>query len=77
MPQSYEHMLLSRPSSATGTNIFGNIWTSHISLGCLDTNSKGRTPRFHTLGSIQGLEAKLDEHRRVATMFQHTTKYNT
>jgi hypothetical protein len=25
---------------------------------------------------VQGIEPKLDEHRRAATMFQHATKYN-
>jgi len=70
-------MLLSKLSFVTRTNIFGDIWTSHISLGSLNTSFRGQTFRFHTLGSLQGLEAELDEHRKVATMFQHATKYNT
>jgi hypothetical protein len=32
---------------------------------------------FHTLGSILGLEANSDEHRRVVSMFQQATKYST
>jgi hypothetical protein len=50
--QSYESMLPSRPSSTTGTNIFGDIWTSHKSLGSSYISSKGQTPRSHTLGFV-------------------------
>ncbi len=56
IPQNYEGMLPSRPSSAIGKNIYGDIWTSHKSLG-----------------SVQGLEVKLDEHKKVANMFQYAT----
>ncbi len=70
-------MLPSRPSFATGTNVYGEIWTSHRSLGYLDTSSKGQTPRFHTVGFVQGLKTNLDEHRRVASMFQQAAEYNT
>jgi hypothetical protein len=45
---------LSKPSSTTCMNLFGKIWTTHKSLGSLGTSSKGQTPRFHTLGSVQG-----------------------
>jgi hypothetical protein len=41
-------MLPSRLSSTIETHIFGNIWTSHKSLGFLYTSSKGQTPKFHT-----------------------------
>ncbi len=54
MPQNNEDTLLSRPSFVIGTNVFGEIWTSHRSLGYLDTSSKGQTPRFHTLGLCEG-----------------------
>jgi hypothetical protein len=69
--QSYEGLLPSRPSSTIGTNIFGDIWTSHKSLGSSDTNSSKQTPKFHTPGSVQGLEVELDEHRRVASIIQY------
>ncbi len=69
-------MLPSRPSSATITNVFGEVWIAHRSLGFVGTNFKGQTPGFHTPEFVQGLEANLDEHRRTATMFQHATKYN-
>jgi hypothetical protein len=39
------------------------------------TSSKGQTPRFHTPRFMQGIEAKLDEHKRVVAMFQQATKY--
>jgi len=77
IPQNNEDMLPSRPSFAIGTNIFGDIWISHKSLDYFDISSRGQTPRFHTLGSIQGLEIEMDEHRRTTSMFQHATKYNT
>ncbi len=74
IPQSYEVMPPSRPSSAIDSNIFGDIWTSRKSLGSSYTSSREQIPRFHTPGSVQGLEAKLDEHRRVASMFQQAAK---
>ncbi len=70
VPQNNEGMLPSNPSFAIGTNIFREIWTTHRSLGFLGISSRGQTPRFHTPKSIQGLEANLDEHRRIDTMFQ-------
>jgi hypothetical protein len=69
-------MLPSRPSSTIGTNTFGEIWTSYKSLGSLSTSSRGQTPRFHTQGSMQGLEVDLDEHRKATSMFQHVAKYS-
>ncbi len=68
-PQKNEGMLPLRPTSATCMNVFGEISTAHRSLGSLGTSSKGQTPRFHTLGSVQRIEVRLDEHRKVATMF--------
>jgi hypothetical protein len=62
-------MLLSRPSFAINTNVFGEIWTAHRSLSSLSTISRGQTCRFHTPRSMQGIEAKLDEHRRTTSMF--------
>jgi hypothetical protein len=62
-------MLPSRPSFATSMKVFGKVWTAHRSLSSLGTSSKGQTPRFHTLGFVQGIEVELDEHRRVVTMF--------
>ncbi len=56
--------------------MFGEIWTAHRSLGFSSISSKGQTPRFHTLGSVQGLEAYLDEHKITASMFQQATKYS-
>jgi hypothetical protein len=32
--------------------------------------------RHNTLGFVQGVEAKLDEHKRIATMFKHVIEYN-
>jgi hypothetical protein len=61
-------MLPSRPSSTIGTNVL--IWTAHRSLGSLGTSSRGQTLRFHTPGSVKGIEAKLDEHNRDTSMFQ-------
>ncbi len=69
-------MLPLRPSSATCMNVFGEIQITHRSLGSLNTSSKGQTPRFHTLRSVQRIEVKLDEHRRVTSMFQQAAKYN-
>jgi len=34
-------MLPLRPSSATITNIFGEVWITHRSLGFVGTNFKG------------------------------------
>jgi hypothetical protein len=70
-------MLPSRLGSIIGTNIFGDIWTSYKSLKYSYTSSKGQTPRFHTPRYVQGLEAELDEHRIIVSMFQHVTKYKT
>jgi hypothetical protein len=66
-------MLPSRPSFTISTNVFGEIWTAHISIGSLGTSSRGQTPRFHTPGSVQKIEAKLDQHRRTTSMFQQAT----
>jgi hypothetical protein len=63
-------MLPSRPSSATRTNLFGEIQIAHRSLGSSGLSSRGQTPKFHTPEFVQGLEVNLDEHRIVATMFQ-------
>jgi hypothetical protein len=63
-------MLPLKPCSATCMNVFGEIWITHRSLGSLNTSSKGQTPRFHTLGSVQWIEVELDEHRKVTSMFQ-------
>jgi hypothetical protein len=49
---------------------------THKNLNSSSLNSRGQTPRFNTPGSLQGVEAELDEHRRVAIMFQQATKYN-
>jgi hypothetical protein len=57
-------------------NVFGKVWTTHKSLGSSSTSSRGQTPRFHTLGSVQGIKVKLDEHKRTTTMFQHVVKYS-
>jgi hypothetical protein len=69
-------MLPSRPSSTTCINIFGKLWTANRSLGSSGTSSRGQTPKFHTLGSMQGIDVELGEHKRVVTMFQHVAKYN-
>jgi hypothetical protein len=34
-------MLFSKPTSAIGMNVFREVWTAHMSLGSLGTNSKG------------------------------------
>jgi hypothetical protein len=52
IPQNNEGMLPSRPSSTIGTNIFGEIWITHRSLGSSNTSSMGEAPRFHTLGFV-------------------------
>jgi hypothetical protein len=69
-------MLPLRPIFATCMNVFGEVWIAHRSLGLLGTSSKGQTPRFHTLGFVQGTKLELDEHRRTITMFQQIAKYN-
>jgi hypothetical protein len=69
-------MLLSRPSSTTCMNTFGKLWTTNKSLGSSGTSSRDQTPRFHTPRSVQGIYVKLYGHKKVATMFQHATKYN-
>ncbi len=63
-------MLPLKPNSTIKTNIFGDIWTSQKTVGSSNTNSMKQTPRFHTPRFIQGLEANLDEHRKVTSMFQ-------
>ncbi len=63
-------MLPSRPSSATSTNVFEEIQTTHRSLGFSSISSKGQTPRFHTSESVQGSEVDLDEHRKNASMYR-------
>jgi hypothetical protein len=75
-PLNNEGMLPSRSSSITCTNIFGEIWTTHINLGSLGTSSRGQTPRFHTPRSEQGIETKLDEHIRTTSVFQQATEYS-
>jgi hypothetical protein len=63
-------MLPLRLSSIIGTNVFGEIWTTHISLSSSGSSFNAQTPRFHTQGSMQGLEIDLDEHRKVGGLFQ-------
>ncbi len=46
-----------------------------MNLGSSSTSSRGQTLKFHTPRSMQGMEAKLDEHRRVVAMFQQATEY--
>jgi hypothetical protein len=58
-------MLPSRPSFATRMNVFGEVWTTHRSLNSLSTSSRGQILRFNTPRLVQGLEAKLDEHRKL------------
>ncbi len=55
-------MLPSKPS-------FGEVWITHKSLGSSSINSKIQTPMFHTLGSMQGIEVKLDEHKELLLCF--------
>jgi hypothetical protein len=69
-------MLPLKPSFVTCMNVFGKIWITHRILGSLGISSKGWTPKFNTPRSMQGVEAKLDEHRRATTMFQQGTKYS-
>ncbi len=68
-------MLPSKTSSTTCMNVFGEIQLAHSNLSSSRTSSRGQTPRFHTLGFVQGMEVNLDEHRKAATMFQQVTKY--
>ncbi len=69
-------MLPSRASSTTCTNVFGDTQTTHKSLRPSCINSKGEIPKFHTPEFVRGLEANLDEHKRVTSMFQQATKYS-
>jgi hypothetical protein len=69
-------MLPSKPSCTTRINIFREIWIAHRSLGYSSSSFKGQTFSFHTPESVQGLKANLDEHKRIATMFQQVVKYN-
>jgi hypothetical protein len=73
LQKNNEGMLPSKPSFTTSTNVFGEIWIAHKNLGSSCTSSKGQTPRFHTPRFVQGIEAKLDEHKRAASMFQQVT----
>jgi hypothetical protein len=54
-----------------------HIWTSHKTLKSSYTSSKGQLPRFHTPRFVQGLDSKLDDHRRTTNMFRHALGYNT
>jgi hypothetical protein len=56
--------------------VFGEVWTTHMILDSSGINSRGETPRFNTLGFVQGVEAELDKHKRVTIMFKHVIKYN-
>ncbi len=47
-----------------------------MSLNSLGISSKGQTPRFNTPGFVQGVEAKLDEHRKTIIMFKQALKYS-
>jgi hypothetical protein len=40
-PLNNEGMLPSKPSYAIDMNVFGEVWTTHKSLGSLGTSSKG------------------------------------
>jgi len=62
-------MLPLKPSFVIGMNVFGEIWIAHKSLSSSGTKSRGQTLRFNTPGFVQGLEAKLDEHKRTTIMF--------
>ncbi len=75
-PQNNEGMLPSKPSSITCTNIFEDIWIAHINLGYLRTSYRVQIPKFHTLGSKQGIEVELYEHIRTTSMLQLATKYS-
>ncbi len=74
-PQKNKGMLPSRPSFATCMNVFVEVQTAHRSLGSSSTSYRGRIPRFHTLGYVQVMEAKLDEHKRIVIMFQQAIEY--
>jgi hypothetical protein len=37
---------------------------------------KGQTVKSHTPRSMQRMEAELDKHKRVVTMFQHVAKHS-
>jgi hypothetical protein len=63
-------MLFSRLSYAIGTNVFGEIRTTHKSPVSSCTSSRDQNPNLHTPWSMQGLEANLDEHGRTTSMFQ-------
>jgi hypothetical protein len=67
-------MLPSKPSFAIGMNVFGEVRTSHKSLSSSCTSSKGRTLKFNAPGFVQGVEVKLDEHKRTTTLFQQQQK---
>ncbi len=69
-------MLPSKLNFVTCTNVFGEIQTTHKSLGSSRPSSRGQTPIFHTLGFKQRIEVELDEHIRVANMFQQATQYS-
>jgi len=56
-------------------NVFGEVWIAHKSLYSSGISSKGQTPRFNTPRSVQGVEAKLDEHGQTTIMFRKVTKY--
>jgi hypothetical protein len=45
-------------------NVFGKVLITHKSLGSSCTSSRSQTPRSNTPGSMQGLEAELDEHKK-------------
>jgi hypothetical protein len=51
-------------------NVLGEVWIAHRSLNSSGTSSGGQTPRFNTPRYVQGVEAKLDEHRRTTIMFK-------
>jgi len=63
-------MLPSILSFTTSMNVFREVWTTHKNLGSSHISSKGQTLRFHTPRFVQGIVAKLDEHRIIAIMFQ-------
>jgi hypothetical protein len=69
-------MLPLTPSFVTCMNVLGEVSIAHRSLSSSSISSRGQTPKFNTTGSVQGVEAKLDEHRRATTMFQQGTKYS-
>ncbi len=69
-------MLPSRPSFVTCINVFGEVQTAHMNLGSSCISSRDQIPGFHTPGFVQGVEAKLNEHRRIAIMFQQVVEYD-